>query len=66
MVQRINKKKKTKFNLTPVLKPLLYSEATETANIPMWQSDGSIKFTDVESLKLMIDNGLIEFTNPPS
>jgi hypothetical protein len=63
MAQRNNKK--TTF--TPVVAPKLYPESTETANIPVWQSDGSVKFMDEEGVKWMIDNGFIEMpTDPPS
>lgn len=66
MAQRLNRKNKkvSAASITP--QPKIYDQPTETANIPLMQADGSLKYTDAEGLMLMMESGTINITDQPS
>jgi hypothetical protein len=72
MVQRISKKSKTKYGLSPGYTPKMLNQKTDEANIPLWQHDGSVKFVSQKDFDWLIANKLLDPTvigneaNPPS
>lgn len=60
MAQIISKNSKRKVGLTPGRTPKLLPEATEDAQIPMIQRDGSIKFVSKDDFEWMLQMGHIE------
>ena len=68
MPQRISKNSKKKYGLTPGYIPKLLCEPTETATIPIWQKDGTIRYVTPEDFKWLVNNKTIDssiLTDPP-
>jgi len=59
-----SKKSKVKIGLQPGYTPKLLREATEEANIPLWQRDGSVRYVTTEDLKWLIDNKKVDLPMP--
>jgi len=60
MGQIISKKSKRKFGITPGYTPKFITEATEEANIPMVQRDGSVKYVSKSDFEWMTQMGHID------
>lgn len=60
-----SKNSKVKYGLgNPGYTPKFLKEATEEANIPLWQPDGSIKYVTPEDLKWLIANKKVDLPMP--
>lgn len=64
MAQRIQKGSKRKFGLTPGYTPKLLAQPTETASIPIWQKDGTVKYVSDEDFNWIVKNKNITFGLP--
>lgn len=63
MPQHISKNSKKKYGLTPGYFPKMLREATETANIPVWQKDGSIRYVTQDDFNWLVTNKMAPSTN---
>lgn len=66
MGQIVSKKNRRKYGLTPGYTPKLLAEATEEANIPLVQKDGSVRYVTQQDFDWMVKNGLFELPKKPS
>lgn len=55
-----SKNSRVKRGFTPVYKPKMRQEATEEANIPLWQPDGTVRYVTNEDFKWLVDNKKID------
>ena len=51
---------------TPAYTPKFMTEATEDANIPMWQPNGTVKYVSQTDFDWLIANGKIDMPQPES
>jgi len=56
MAQRISKNNKSKNGISIGYHPTFFLDKTEEATIPVWQSDGNIRFVTADDFKWLIDN----------
>lgn len=56
MPQHISKKGKRKYGLMPGYIPKMLHEATETANIPIIQRDGSVRYVSQDDFNWLVSN----------
>jgi len=56
MAQRISKNNKSKNGAFVGYNPTFFLEKTEEALIPVWQSDGKIRFVTPDDFKWLIEN----------
>lgn len=55
-----SKNSKVKTTMTPAYSPKLFREPTEEANVPLWQSDGLIRYASQKDLQWLYENGKLE------
>ena len=67
-----SKNSRVKRGFTPAYKPTMRREATEEADIPLWQPDGTVRFVTQEDFQWLVDNKKIDVptdskkpANPP-
>lgn len=68
-----SKNSRVKRGFVPAYKPRMRQEATEEANIPLWQPDGTVRYVTQEDFQWLVNNKKIDMStnskkeaSPPS
>jgi len=61
-IRKKNSKVKTGFSAPYT--PKMLKEATEEAHIPMWQSDGGLRYLTQKDFQWLVDNDKIDMPEP--
>jgi hypothetical protein len=66
MPQHLSKNSKRKYGLgAPAYTPKYLAEATEEANIPLWQPNGTIKYVSKADFDWLVKKGKIDLPKMP-